>query len=807
MKVAQSEPIGQLYPKDIFDKLGFSKIIALLLDKCQSPLGQQLARKITLELNPTVVERKLRQTHEFKQLLMFEAVDFPTENYLDLSEELQLLQISNGVLTEQQMFKVLLVLQTVSAIVRYFGGQQNTRREVYPHIFRLCDPIEVSKELLNHIKDTLDENGKVRTDASPELGRIRRLIQSMYRDLERKFNAELAEYRRNGWLSDSAESVRNGHRVLAVLAEHKRKIKGIVHDVSATGNTLFIEPEGIVHIGNEIVELQQAERQEIYRIMAALTDKVRPFLPAIKNYQKLLAILDFVRAKALLAIDLNAHMPRLSTDRSLELFAARHPLLYLKNEALKKPTVPLTLQLNANERILLVSGPNAGGKSVMLKTVGLLQLMFQSGMLVPCADHSIMPIFHHLFIDIGDEQSIENDLSTYSSKLQNMRYITERVNGKTLVLIDEFGSGTDPALGGAIAEAILEVLNQKHCYGIVTTHYSNLKVFASQTKGMINGSMAFDYNNLLPLYKLEPGRPGSSFAFELAAKSGLAQHIINRAKKKVDRQYKEFDELLTTLQHEKQTAQETAHTAEKRLAEANALIGTYSEKTTELEKKRKQMLLDAQQKALDEIAEMKQKFEKMLKEWQSNRDDKPQIQKIKNEIIQDRQRLTQSIEILQDAIYFRDAKVPVSAGAHVRLRAGKEIGKVIEVRRDVAIVEFGELRTNIKIKELISVQEVPTTKTSRRSHEVLQSSVEAKSSFETTLDVRGMRREEALLAVENLVDNALIHNVDDLKIIHGLGDGILRRSIRDMLRRYDSIKSVTDEEPQYGGSGVSLVSL
>lgn len=808
MKTANSEKLkSNIYPKDIFDKLEFSKVIGLLLNKCRSSLGQQLAQRMNIELNPSIIEKKLRQTNEFKQMLLFEAAEFPNENYLDLGEELKLLNIANAVLTEQQVFRVYLVLQTVSAIVRYFSGNTNsTRQEAYPNIFSLCEPITVSKQLLNFIKDILDENGKVRSDASPELSRIRKTIHSLYRDLDRKFNAEIAEYRKNNWLADAAESIRNGHRVLAVLAEHKRKIKGIVHDVSATGSTIFIEPESTMHISNEIVELQQAEKQEIYRLMNELSAKIRPFLPDIKNYQKLLSILDFIRAKALLAIDMNAFMPRLSTDRSTELFAARHPLLFLKNETLKKVTVPLTLQLNANERILLVSGPNAGGKSVMLKTVGLLQLMFQAGMLVPCADHSIMSIFHNIFVDIGDEQSIENDLSTYSSKLKNMQYVTDYANGKTLVLIDEFGSGTDPALGGAIAESILEFLNRKFSYGIITTHYSNLKIFATQTKGIINGSMAFDYKNLAPLYKLELGKPGSSFAFELATKSGLNDQIIARAKTKVDRQYKEFDELLTTLQHEKQEAQETARTAEKRLAEANALIGTYSEKTSEFEKKRKQMMLDAQQKALEEVAELNRKFDKMVKDWQNNREDRTQVQKIKTEIQQDRQRLTQSIEILKDAIYFRDSKEPVKEGSFVRLRAGKEIGKVVELRRDVAIVEFGELRTNIKLKELVVVEEVPTQKTSRRSHEVYQN-IEAKSAFDNTLDVRGMRREEALQAVESLVDNALMYNIDDLKIIHGMGDGILRRSIREMLKQYKDIKSVSDEEQQFGGAGVSLVVL
>lgn len=796
-----------LYPKDLFEKLEFNKIIELLRQKCSSPLGLQLVDKLKIEADPDIISQKLQLTHEFKQLLLFEPTPIPADNYLDLQEELRLLAIQAGVLTEQQMFRLYTVLQTVGAIVRYFGGSTNSRRETYPNIFALCAPINVSKTLLNHIKNVMNEDGKVRSDATPELARIRKTINSLYRELSQKFNAEVNEARKLGYLADSAESIRNGRHVLAVLAEHKRKIKGIVHDISATGNTLFIEPEATLHISNEIVAYQQAEKQEIYKIMQALCELVRPFLPDLSTYQKLLAIIDFLRAKALLAIDLNATMPRLSKDKTIELFSARHPLLLLRNQAQQRTTVPLNLQLNLAERILLVSGPNAGGKSVMLKTVGLLQIMLQAGLLVPLADHSSMSIFRQIFVDIGDEQSIENDLSTYSSKLKNMCHITENANAKSLILIDEFGAGTDPAMGGAIAEAILEYLNQKFSFGVITTHYSNLKVFASQTKGIINGSMLFDYKNLSPLYQLSIGKPGSSFAFELATKSGLNQHIIQRAKNKMDKQYKRFDELLSTLQTEKQAAQETVREAEKKLAEANSLISTYTNKNEMFEKTRKQIMLEAREKAAEEVFNVKQKFEKLLKELRENKkDDQKVIQQIKNEIIQEQRQIHHAIETLQDQIHFRDAQKPPTQGAYVRLRTGKEIGKVEELRKDTAIVTFGDLRTNIKLKELVVVEEIKNTPPIRRQDNS-NNNLTAKSEFDPTIDIRGMRRDEALQAVENHVDKALMLNIDNLKIIHGIGDGILRRSVRSLLQQYKDIKSITDEEPQYGGAGVTLIEL
>lgn len=796
-----------LYPRELYSKLEFDKIQELLSAKCLSPMGKELVANMGISANPDEILIQLRQTHDFKELQLFEDQGFPAGQYLDLKEEITLLGLENSVLTEQQFFRVYQVLKTVEDIVRFFAGEQNERRQKYPHLFAMLAHLTLSKELIHQIKLVLDDNGKVRSDASKDLLQIRRNITARYSDLERKFNAVIAEYKRNGWLTDSAESVRNGRRVLAVVAEHKRKVKGIVHDESGTGSTTFIEPDATVYISNEITELQQAEKREIYRILRNLTLQTRPHLPAIKQYRQTLGLLDFVRAKALFAIDTNASMPRLSTDKSVEIFNARHPLLYLKNKTLKKNTVPLTFTLSIAERILVVSGPNAGGKSVLLKTVGLLQVMLQAGMLVAADDHSIFAIFRNIFVDIGDEQSIENDLSTYSSRLRNMRYFTEYANAKTLLLIDEFGSGTDPALGGAIAEAILEYLNKKFCYGVITTHYSNIKVYATNTPGIINGCMLFDHAHLLPLYKLDVGKPGSSFAFELAVKSGLNDAIIQNAKSKVDVEYKEFDELLSNLQREKQAVNERERIAAQKEAKLDKLIAEYTAKSEAQEQNRKKVLLEAQQKAQAYLEDANRKFEKQMREWNENKGEKAVIKKIKAEIEEDKARLNQSVEALKERLYYQKSTRPVEVDSFVQVRGGREVGKVIELRKNTAVVQFDQLITHIKTKELEVVEQLEAPQETRSTQINLYNSLQVKSEFKNNIDIRGMRREEALKVVDDLLDKALMLGIGEVKIIHGIGDGILRRSIRDLLKKYRAVKSVSDEEPQYGGSGVSIVEL
>lgn len=792
-----------LYPKELFAKLEFDKILTLVEERCYSTLGKELVAKIQIHTDPEYIKQLLIQVHEYKQLLMIEEKELPTQNFLDLKAELHYLAVDNSVLNEGQLFKIYRVLQTIFEIVLYF--KQEERRENYPEIFALVAKIDVDKRLINAIKDVLDEEGHVRPTASKELMSIRKRINNSYRALERSFNGVIKEYKQLGWLADSVESIRNGRRVLAVASEHKRKIRGIIHDESNSGRITFIEPDATLQVSNGIIELQQAEKREIYRILKTLTASVRPYGQTLQSYQKTLALIDFIRAKARFAWDIEASMPHISNDKTIEIFNARHPLLLLQNKAAKKKTIPLNCNLSLANRILVVSGPNAGGKSVMLKTIGLLQLMLQSGMLVPANDHSIMSIFKQVFVDIGDEQSIENELSTYSSRLKNMQYFLQHANAKTLILIDEFGSGTDPALGGAIAEAILEQLNKKFCYGVITTHYSNLKVYATQTAGIINGCMLFDYRTLSPKYKLDVGKPGSSFAFELAVKSGLSTEVIENAKSKVDSDYKEFDELLATLQQEKQEVINREAKVAAKAAELEALIATYKQKTATLDKDKKKIILATKEKAQAYLTETNQQFENLVREWKENQGEKKVIRKVKNNLHQEKSKVKKEVEQLRDKLYYQKSDKPIQVGSFVKLVNGKDVGQVIELRKDLATVQFDSLKTKVRVKKLTVVEEVkPKEEVSQYSY---TNSLYARSAFESNLDVRGFRRQEALDAVESLVDQALVFNVEELKIIHGLGDGILRRSIREMLKKMRAVKNIRDEEPQYGGSGVSLVVL
>ncbi len=795
----------RLYPRDLFSKLEFDKVLELLMEKCYSPLGKDLVKKIRIQNEPERVERLLKQVSDFKQLLMVEEKPFPSSNYLDIKTEIDLLNVSNSVLSEPQLFRIFQVLQTVFEISLYFGKEGDEKRERYPALVHLLKDLNFQRELLHKIKSIIDENGKIRSDASKELLTIRRAINAEYADLQKKFNAVIGEYKKNGWLADTVETVRNGRRVLAVKAEHKRKFRGIIHDESNTGSITYIEPDSTLRINNTIVELQQAEKREIYRILRDLTEFIRTHADDLAHYQKVLGVIDFIRAKARLAWEMNAHQPFISNTKTIEIYNARHPLLYLKNKAEKKETIPLTYELSLANRILVVSGPNAGGKSVMLKTVGLLQLMLQAGMLVPTNDHSVMTIFRNIFVDIGDEQSIENDLSTYSSRLKNMRFFIDHADAKTLLLIDEFGSGTDPSLGGAIAETILERLNKKFCYGVITTHYSNLKVFATDTAGIVNGSMAFDYRTLSPLYKLEMGKPGSSFAFELAQKSGLRKDLIEEAKRRVDAEYKEFDELLAKMRKEKQQIVEKERALAKKNAQLEVILADYAKLKEGLEKQKKEIILETKEKALNFLQEANRRFENKVKTWNENKQDKKLISKIKQDIQKDKQKLTKHVEILKDKLFYRDTDNPIVVGSHVRLRDGKEIGQVLELRKNAAIVQFDRLKTNVKLKKIVAVEAVEPKKEKPKAS--YYNSLQSTAEFDSNVDVRGLRREEALNVVETLIDQALIYSVDELKIIHGIGDGILRKAIRKMLKSYKQVQEVRDEEPQYGGQGVSIVAL
>ena len=534
----------RLEPKDLLGKLEFDKIITLLDKECLGELGRQAVHRLPFMTDLNEIEQRLREVAEYK-LSLSKNDHFPLSQYEDLAEDLKMLDIEGYVLPQDGFVRINAVLVIFGGIFRFFTPD---RQKIYPSLYDIIRAAHHDPALHSAIGRVFDENGDIRPDASPGLLTIRREIGSKQRELDKVFRTLINSYRNSGWLTDNVESIRNNRRVLSVPVEHKRKIRGIIHDESATGRTAFIEPEPVIEINNDIFDLEQDEKREIWRILKELSDIFRPYTPALRQHLALITQYDVILAKARLANAMNANMPKLTQNPSFGTEMGKHPLLYLKNKKTGRETVPFDLKLHGENRIVVLSGPNAGGKSILMKSVGLLQLMVQSGMLVPMDEISEMGIFENIFADIGDSQSLEDDLSTYSSRLIYMRQFLEHADGKTLVLIDEFGSGTDPKMGGAIAEAILKELNERKAFGVITTHYSNLKMFAFKTPGILNGSMLFDQAHLAPTYLFKAGRPGSSYAFEIAQKSGLSKKVLTYARQRTGKNETAVDDLLIDLQ-------------------------------------------------------------------------------------------------------------------------------------------------------------------------------------------------------------------------------------------------------------------
>ena len=609
-----------LYPNTLEQKLGFDKIRELLKQACVSTLGQDYVDKIRFTDNHQLIDKLLRQTAEFKQIVQFEP-DFPSSNYIDVREQLKKARIEGLALTEEEFFDLKLSLRTIQDCLRFL--EKRSEKNEYPFLRELAGPVTVNKAVSEAIERVIDDRGHVRDSASPELARIRRQIIAEQNNLRKQLDSMLRMARNNGWIPDDLSlTVRGGRLVIPIAAEHKRKIKGFVHDESSTGQTVYLEPAEVFEANNEIRELEYEERREVFRILQTLTDQLRPHLEDLKKAVNFLAMIDFIRAKARLANQLDAGMPKVHNRPFVNWTAARHPLLHLSFQKQGKSVVPLQVRLDEKQRILIISGPNAGGKSVALKTIGLVQFMLQCGLLVPMNDFSEMGVFQNLFIDIGDEQSLENDLSTYSSHLTAMKQFLIGANKRSLFLIDEFGTGTEPGLGGAIAEAILEDLNKSGAYGVINTHYTNLKVFADKTDGLINGAMRFDGEHLEPLYELEMGRPGSSFAFEISRKIGLPKGVIDRAKEKLGSQQVNFEKLLKELDIEKRVFAEKNMEIGINQRKVAQQLAEYTALKTRLENEQKQLINEAKQKAKSLVQEANQRIENTIREIKENKAEK-----------------------------------------------------------------------------------------------------------------------------------------------------------------------------------------
>lgn len=782
-----------LYPINSVDKLGFTEIKELIKAHCLSEMGRQMVDKIQVMNNYENIRKFLSQANEFKNILENDAA-LPIHHFFDIKSLANKARIEGAFLSEEEFYQVQASLTTVFAVIGYF----NEREGQYPNLEALFEHLPIEKAILKKIELVIDQKGKIRPNASRELQDITSGIAKAEQEARKKIDQIFKSATGNGWTADGSLTVRDGHLCIPLLAENKRKLKGFIHDESSSGQTVYMEPEEVFTLNNKIRDLEFERRREIIKILTTLTDELRPYTPLLLSYHALLTKLDFVRAKALFAIDIEAQMPIVVNEPKLKLTNARHPLLFLNFKKEKKTVVPLNVQIDDGGRIIVVSGPNAGGKSVCMKTVGLLQMMVQAGLLIPAAEASTVGVFNQLFVDIGDDQSIESDLSTYSAHLSKMKYFVEHANSKTLILIDEFGTGTDPQFGGPIAEAVLESLNHKKVRGMVTTHYSNLKIFASHTEGLENASMLFNNVEMKPLYMLEVGKPGSSYAFEIAQKIGLPQNVLNLAKNKVSAGQKKVDTLLVDLEREKKEIFDTKIKLEKQQRQVNTLLAENEKLQNYLNENKKALIKDAKDQAKNIILNANKLIENTISEIKSSNADKETTRNLRENLNIEVQKNTTKPEPVKAF----PADEELKPGDWVKLTDSETTGQVIELIKDNVVIAIGDLRTVAKRKRVIKVSKSTVPKEIRKSFSSHTSDI---ASFSPEIDVRGMRTEDALSNIERLFDRALMMGFGNLKIIHGKGDGILRKMIRQYLKKYDQVDRMEDEHLDRGGDGITYV--
>ncbi|HSC52530.1 MAG TPA: MutS2/Smr-associated SH3 domain-containing protein [Phnomibacter sp.] len=697
----------RLYPESALVQLEFDKVQQLLLQHVKTEYAHQKVNDMRIHTHIQYIETELQQTHEFKLLLQTSQY-FPGDFQKNLAKDIKLLSIPGAVLSGEQWVLMRKMLETTSNIFRWFDSE---RRLAFPALTKVVNESYYEKSIRETIDGIVDDIGVVKDDASEELQRIRMSLFRKRGELRRLFDRLVQKMNKQGYLADIEESFLNGRRVLAVFAENKRMIKGVLHGESDSRQTAFIEPEETTALNNDIFSLENEESKEVYRILRQLTADLQPYAPLLQNYLHIIGEFDYIRAKAKLAVDMNAQMPELINRAHIDLKKAYHPLLYLYNKQSGKNTIPLDLKLDEKNRILVISGPNAGGKTVTMKTIGLSQLMVQAGLLVPVQAGSVMGIFKQLFIHIGDTQSLEFELSTYSSHLQHMKYFLELANGKTMFFIDELGSGSDPSLGGSFAEVIMEELARKHSMGVVTTHYLNLKVMANRVPGIVNAAMQFDEENLSPLYKLVVGKPGSSYTFSIAERIGLPKAMIARARKLVDEDHFTLDKLLNRTEQDLQRL-ELREAELHKLMKENERLKKEMEKVLHREKHDQQVELLRQQNKFREeqlvyLKEMERKLKALVIEWRKT-DHKDEVIKLMQALLfkQKEKQVAQKQNKKIDN-RFTELEEPVAEGDKVKMKKNRQVGVVKEIRGKKAIVQVGVIPITIDLSELVKVMEKP----------------------------------------------------------------------------------------------------
>ena len=821
-----------IYPQNFEQKTGFDKVRRLISDKCLSPLGQERVAEMEFSADYTTVIERLEQTDEFVRILHGE-VEFPACFFFDVRYSLKRIRPEGTWLDEKELFDLKRSLQTINDIVRFFRTEED-EEIAYPALTALAGDILVFPQLIGKIDSILDKFGKVKDNASPTLAQIRKEISSTMSGISRSLQSILRNAQSEGVVDkDVTPTMRDGRLMIPVAPAFKRKIKGIVHDESASGKTVFIEPEVVVEANNRVRELEGDERREIMKILTEFTNIVRPMVPDILQSYEFMADIDFIRAKALFAEQVKGIKPVVENVQQVDWARAVHPLLYLSLQKQNKQVIPLDITLDEKKRILIISGPNAGGKSVCLKTVGLLQYMMQCGLLIPLHESSRTGIFSSIFIDIGDEQSIENDLSTYSSHLTNMKYFVRNCNEKTIILIDEFGSGTEPQIGGAIAEALLDRFNRNRSFGVITTHYQNLKHFAEDTEGIVNGAMLYDRHLMQPLFKLSIGNPGSSFAIEIARKIGLPEDVIADASAKVGSDYIDMDKYLQDIVRDKrywESKRQNIRQQEKKLED---ITSRYEKDLEEVNRQRKEIMREAKAEAQRILAEANARIENTVREIKEAQAEKEQT-KLARKALEEFKASVESAGEEDDKIARKMAKLQerkerkkqkqnapaakqtfnrdvIEVGDNVRLKGQVSAGTVMELQGKQAVVAFGMIKSTLKLEQLEKVSKGQIKKEIQKSTFVSSDTTdhmhEKKLNFKQEIDVRGMRGDEALQTVTYFIDDAIQVGASRVRILHGTGTGILRQLIRDYLHSVPGVRHYHDEHVQLGGAGITVVEL
>lgn len=857
-----------IYPKNYEQKIGFDEIRDVLKGFCLSTLGKDKADAMEFSNNADAVNAAMDEVREMRSILSKDD-GFPLDNFFDVRTSLKRIRLEGTHMEEDELFDLKRSLQTIIALTDYLNrGDEDDAGDIhydYPLLHALADGVATFPRIVSRIEQIIDKFGKMRDTASPELNQIRRELARTEGSISRTLYSILRTAQSEGIVEkDVTPTVRDGRLVIPVAPGLKRKISGIVHDESATGKTVYVEPTQVVEANNRIRELESDERREIVRILTEIAKVIRPYVRPMLDSYRFLADIDLVHAKALLSEKYRAYEPKAVDGPYIDWIQARHPLL---ETHLNGAVVPLDIMLTPDKRILIISGPNAGGKSVCLKTVALLQYMFQCGLPIPVGDRSKVGIFDDLMIDIGDEQSLENDLSTYSSHLFNMKNMIKQANARTLILIDEFGTGTEPQIGGAIAESCLKQFLNRGAWAVITTHYQNLKHFADNHDHVVNGAMLYDRHLMKPLFRLAIGRPGSSFAIEIARQTGLPEEVIKDASDIVGSDYIQSDKYLQDIVRDKrywEGKRQTIHQREKELEKA---IARYEAGVADVEKARKEILNKAKKQSEEMLKETNRRIENTIREIRESQAEKEETKRIRQELLDYEQNLEndslpdserkgkrrkadhgtltdEEFNKKVEQINARKARHekrmaenarkkaqagalapekkanrPLSVGDWVRIKGLTTIGRIEAVSGKQATVIFGDMRSKMDIARLERAEpekrETPSggsslnnLQTYNPGSRMTRNTIdEHRNSFRQEIDVRGMRADEALNAVQHYIDDAILVGVAQVRILHGKGNGILRSLIRQYLATVPNVRDFHDEHVQFGGAGITVVEM